>query len=124
VPAPRCLCPALCIALFFTPYLHAQTSSLDKIVPNRYIVVYRNAFVGERFSIHSGPLDGLPTADAKAEITRLLEAQKLGKKTVNYKLRDWLFSRQRYWGEPFPILQELDASGKQTGPIRKMQIHQ
>jgi leucyl-tRNA synthetase len=61
---------------------------------------------GEGFAVNSGPLDGLPTADAKAEISRLLEAQGLGKKTVNYKLRDWLFSRQRYWGEPFPIVWE------------------
>jgi leucyl-tRNA synthetase len=63
-------------------------------------------FPGEGFAIHSGPLDGLPTADAKAEITRLIEAQGIGKKTINYKLRDWLFSRQRYWGEPFPIVWE------------------
>jgi leucyl-tRNA synthetase len=61
-------------------------------------------FVGEGYAIHSGPLDGLPTAAAKAEITRLLEERGLGKKTVNYKLRDWLFSRQRYWGEPFPVV--------------------
>ena len=63
-------------------------------------------FAGEGFAVNSGPLDGLPTADAQAEIARLLEAQGLGKKTVNYKLRDWLFSRQRYWGEPFPIVWE------------------
>ncbi|MHA3772713.1 leucine--tRNA ligase [Verrucomicrobiota bacterium sgz303538] len=63
-------------------------------------------FVGEGFAIHSGPLDGLPTAEAKREITRLLEAKGLGRKTINYKLRDWLFSRQRYWGEPFPIVWE------------------
>ncbi len=61
---------------------------------------------GEGYAIHSGPLDGLPTADAKAEISRLLEEQGLGKKTINYKLRDWLFSRQRYWGEPFPVVWE------------------
>ncbi|MEO5717499.1 MAG: class I tRNA ligase family protein, partial [Chthoniobacterales bacterium] len=66
-------------------------------------------FVGEGFAIHSGPLDGLPTLEAKAEMTRLLEQQGLGKKTVNYKLRDWLFSRQRYWGEPFPIVWEDGA---------------
>ncbi|MEO6785830.1 MAG: class I tRNA ligase family protein [Chthoniobacteraceae bacterium] len=63
-------------------------------------------FVGEGYAIHSGPLDGLPTAAAKAEITARLEAQGLGKKTINFKLRDWLFSRQRYWGEPFPIVWE------------------
>lgn len=37
-------------------------------------------------------------------MVRWLEAQKIGKKTVNYKLRDWLFARQRYWGEPFPLI--------------------
>jgi leucyl-tRNA synthetase len=63
-------------------------------------------FIGEGYAIHSGPLDGLPTAAAKAEIIRRLEAEGLGKKTINFKLRDWLFSRQRYWGEPFPIVWE------------------
>jgi len=63
-----------------------------------------DVFTGEGFAIHSGPLDGLPTLDAKAEMIRLLEQQGLGQKMINYKLRDWLFSRQRYWGEPFPIV--------------------
>ena len=63
-------------------------------------------FSGEGFAIHSGPLDGLPTPIAKAEIISRLEELGVGKKTINYKLRDWLFSRQRYWGEPFPIVWE------------------
>nr|WP_272941142.1 leucine--tRNA ligase [Chthoniobacter flavus] len=63
-------------------------------------------FVGEGYAIHSGPLDGLSTADAKVEIVRQLTGRGLARKTINYKLRDWLFSRQRYWGEPFPIVWE------------------
>jgi leucyl-tRNA synthetase len=56
-------------------------------------------------------ITGLFTAEAKEKITAWLEAKGLGKKTINYKLRDWLFSRQRYWGEPFPIIWKKDAAG-------------
>ncbi len=61
-------------------------------------------FVGEGTAVNSGLIDGLPTFEAKKKITAWLEERGLGRLTVNYKLRDWLFSRQRYWGEPFPIL--------------------
>ncbi|HEY5752777.1 MAG TPA: leucine--tRNA ligase [Chthoniobacterales bacterium] len=61
-------------------------------------------FSGQGTSINSGIIDGLPTDEAKKTITAWLEERGLGQKTVNYKLRDWLFSRQRYWGEPFPVI--------------------
>jgi leucyl-tRNA synthetase len=56
------------------------------------------------FAINSGFLNGLPTAEAKAKMIDWLEEKKLGARRVQYKLRDWLFSRQRYWGEPFPVI--------------------
>jgi leucyl-tRNA synthetase len=55
-------------------------------------------------AINSGFLDGLPTPEAKAKMIDWLESNGQGKRRVQYKLRDWLFSRQRYWGEPFPIV--------------------
>jgi len=61
-------------------------------------------FTGVGTAVNSGLLDGLPTAEAKRTITTWLEEKGLGQAMVNYKLRDWLFSRQRYWGEPFPIV--------------------
>ncbi len=68
-------------------------------------------FTDNGVAVNSGFLNGLTTAEAKKKITDWLESKKLGKKTINYKLRDWLFSRQRYWGEPFPIVWKKDAAG-------------
>src|SRR5262249_26057713 len=74
---------------------------------------FAEAFVGDGVAINSaGPdvsLDGLPTAEAKRHITDWLESSQLGERQMQYKLRDWLFSRQRYWGEPFPILHGPDG---------------
>ncbi len=61
-------------------------------------------YVDEGIAVNSGKYDGLPTAEFKQRITADLEAQGLGRFAVNYKLRDWIFSRQWYWGEPFPIV--------------------
>jgi leucyl-tRNA synthetase len=56
------------------------------------------------YSVNSGQFTGLPTAEAKKRITDWLEEKGIGRRAVNYKLRDWIFSRQRYWGEPIPIV--------------------
>ncbi|HEV7999559.1 MAG TPA: leucine--tRNA ligase [Planctomycetaceae bacterium] len=75
-------------------------------------------FVGLGTAIHSGAYDGTPTATFKPTITADLARTGLGREAVNYRLRDWLFSRQHYWGEPFPIWHELDAQGNPTGLLR------
>jgi leucyl-tRNA synthetase len=61
-------------------------------------------FVGDGIAINSPIIDGLQSRQAIRKITDWLEEHGLGKRAINYKLRDWLFSRQRYWGEPFPIV--------------------
>ena len=76
------------------------------------------AFIADGTAINSGPYNGLSTPEFKRKIAEDLAAQGIGRAAVNYKLRDWLFSRQHFWGEPFPILHELDAAGKPTGRIR------
>jgi leucyl-tRNA synthetase len=79
-------------------------------------------FAGEGIAIASGELSGLKTKDAKDKVIQNLERLGLGRQAVNYKLRDWLFSRQRFWGEPFPILHELGQDGKPNGQIRAVPI--
>ncbi len=61
-------------------------------------------YVDDGVAVNSGKYDGLTTSEFKKKITAELEAQGLGRSAVNYKLRDWIFSRQWYWGEPFPIV--------------------
>ena len=66
-------------------------------------------FTGEGIAINSPVINGLTSAEAKKKITAWLEERGQGKRSTNYKLRDWLFSRQRYWGEPFPIVWEAGS---------------
>jgi leucyl-tRNA synthetase len=72
------------------------------------------SFTGEGTAVNSGPLDGLPTPAAKQRAIELLVSRGQGRARVTYKLRDWLFSRQRYWGEPFPLLHGLDGTTRRV----------
>ena len=98
----------------------------------------KGAYLGDGEAINSGFLNGLNVERAKAKMIEWLEKSGAGERRVNYKLRDWLFSRQRYWGEPFPIvfvdgepkavsdaelpvllpeLEEFKPSGSPEGPL-------
>ncbi len=68
------------------------------------------AYTDDGLLMNSGMLDGLSVDEAKRKITAWLVVEGKGEAKVNYKLRDWLFSRQRYWGEPFPVLHGPDGS--------------
>ncbi|MGO9112944.1 MAG: leucine--tRNA ligase [Thermoguttaceae bacterium] len=79
---------------------------------------FREGFTDDGHAVNSGSYDGLSTAEFKKQIAADLGAKGLGRAAVNYKLRDWLFSRQHFWGEPFPILRELDEHGQPNGRLR------
>ncbi|MEE8556679.1 MAG: leucine--tRNA ligase, partial [Myxococcota bacterium] len=72
--------------------------------------VSQSAYLGDGVAVNSEFLDGLETVQAKERMVEWLEAEGRGRRAVTYRLRDWLFSRQRYWGEPFPILHLEDGS--------------
>jgi leucyl-tRNA synthetase len=80
----------------------AINDPLHSLVFERFI--RGKVFHGDGRLTASGEFNGLTTAEAKTAITEKLEADGIGRKAVNYKLRDWIFSRQHYWGEPIPIV--------------------
>ena len=86
------------------------------------------AYAGEGPGMQSAndeiSLDGVPTAEAKPAITAWLARGGLGRAAAKTRLRDWLFSRQRYWGEPIPILHELDSAGNPNGLIRAVGLEE
>ncbi|WP_424399002.1 leucine--tRNA ligase [Mycobacterium uberis] len=67
------------------------------------------AYVGDGVLVNSGYLDGMDVATAKETIASRLESEGRGQSRIEFKLRDWLFARQRYWGEPFPIVYDNDG---------------
>ncbi|MDC8974042.1 leucine--tRNA ligase [Mycobacterium marinum] len=67
------------------------------------------AYTGDGVLVNSGFLDGMSVGEAKQAITARLESDGHGQARIEFKLRDWLFARQRYWGEPFPIVYDADG---------------
>ena len=82
------------------------------------------AFSEQGFAVQSDFLNSLPTAEAKAKMIDWLEAEGKGKRRINYKLRDWLFSRQRYWGEPFPLLWDKETGEHAALPESELPLLQ
>ncbi|AUF83344.1 leucine--tRNA ligase [Mesoplasma syrphidae] len=91
-------------------------------LPVKYVIEPKDItkpFVGEGLHINSGILNGLNRQDAINKISELIVSKNLGVRRVNYKLRDWLFSRQRFYGEPFPLVYTSDG---QIGLIDKSEL--
>ena len=106
-------------------YAFARTFDLEIVVvvepadgPENEPTGKGQLFTGRGRAVASGPYTGLETDAFIDKVAADLEAAGLGRPAVNYKLRDWLFSRQRFWGEPFPILHELGDDGQPTGIVR------
>lgn len=82
--------------------------------------ISNEAFTEEGVVVNSDFLNGLKTEEAKTKMLNWLDEKKIGERKVTYKLRDWLFSRQRYWGEPFPIMHSKD--GKKIVPVAEKDL--
>ena len=96
----------------YAPAADAQDIDREKISAGEA------CYNGDGTAIHSDKYNGTGIAEFKKQVIADLQSSGMGKGAVNYKLRDWLFSRQRFWGEPFPILHELDEAGMPTGAVR------
>jgi leucyl-tRNA synthetase len=84
--------------------------------------------IGEGTMVNSGEFSGMPSAEGRKKIVEWMELKDIGRETVNYKLRDWVFSRQRYWGEPIPIVEcatcGLVAVDEKDLPVRLPDVEQ
>jgi len=88
--------------------------------------VATDASIGEGTMVNSGEFTGMPSAQGRKKIVEWMESKSIGRATVNYKLRDWVFSRQRYWGEPIPIVEcakcGLVAVDEKDLPVRLPEV--
>ncbi|MCE1164816.1 MAG: leucine--tRNA ligase [Bacteroidetes bacterium] len=86
----------------------------------------KTCFTEEGYAINSGFLTGLSTAEAKEKMIKWLEEKGIGRRNTNYRLRDWLFSRQRFWGEPFPLIHfedgKIKALKEENLPVKLPQV--
>lgn len=96
----------------FATKFHLPIVEVVRPAGGETIDVTKEAFASEGISVNSGFISGLKTEKAKKKVIEWLEAKGFGKGTVQYKLRDWLFSRQRFWGEPFPVIHLEDGTVK------------
>ncbi len=96
----------------FATKFHIPIVEVVKPSDNSESDIKKKPFTGEGIAVNSGLITGLKTPKAKKKIIQWLEANGLGNSAIQYKLRDWLFSRQRFWGEPFPIIYLEDGTIK------------
>ena len=94
----------------------------DSDIDRQALADGKACFSGAGKAVNSGSYNGMDTETFREQIIRDLQSAGTGQGAVNYKLRDWLFSRQRFWGEPFPILHELDDDGNPTGIVRPVDV--
>ncbi len=100
--------------------VYEPNSGKNDQVDTAKVLAGDECYTGHGTAINSEQYNGLSTDEFKTKITEVLCQAGLGCAAINYKLRDWLFSRQRFWGEPFPILHELDEDGKPNGLKREL----
>jgi len=105
----------------------AEKELLNILTPPGHLYVWddlknrEKAYIGEGKNVNSGFLDGLETTGAKKKMIEWLEKKEIGKGSVNYKLNDWVFSRQRYWGEPIPVI-HCDKCGVVPVPEKDLPV--